>query len=66
MFAGTEMSLVFYSGDNWSTWEIINNEYVGSAVVAIAVNDNYIFIAASHGVFRRPLSEIGITDVNIE
>ena len=63
IFALTNWGNIFLSTNNGENWTLVNEGIIDTLVLAIGINDNYIFASSSEkGVWRRPLSEM-ITDV---
>jgi len=59
VFALTNWGNIFLSTNNGADWALINEGIIDTLVLAIGINDNYIFASgAGEGVWRRPLSEM--------
>jgi hypothetical protein len=60
---------VYLSTNNGSNWQAVNTGFAeGKAkrVKALAISSNNIFAGTSNGVWRRPLSDFGLTGVEDE
>jgi hypothetical protein len=64
IFAGTQGSGVFLSSNNGSSWSAVSYGLTNSYVYSLVINGNYIFAGTGSGVWRLPLSEVGIEEIN--
>lgn len=59
VFALTNWGGIFLSTNNGENWKIINEGIIDTLVLAIGINDTYIFASGvAEGLWRRPLSEL--------
>ena len=59
VFALTNWGNIFLSTNNGAEWTLINEGIIDTLVLAIGINDNYIFASGvAEGLWRRPLSEL--------
>ena len=64
IFAGTLNSGVFLSTDNGANWNNVSTGLTDTAVSALAVSDTNLFAGTKHEVWKRPLSDFGISAVS--
>ena len=64
MFIGTNEG-IFLSSDNGNNWIDINDGLIKKQILSLAFNDTYAFAGiAGMGVWKRPLLELNIDEVN--
>jgi hypothetical protein len=62
IFAGTK-SGVFLTTNNGQSWSSVNAGLEDTSVYSLGICDSNLFAATNYGVWRRPLSDFGITAV---
>jgi len=63
LYIGTDGGGVFLSSDNGATWLSANSGLTFMQANAFAVSQTDIFVGTNGGVWRRPLSEMGVSTV---
>jgi hypothetical protein len=65
IFAGTLGGGISFSSDYGNSWSIVNTGLTNDTIISLAISGSYIFAGTySGGVLRRPLSELGINEIN--
>jgi len=62
-FTGVEKG-IYISTNNGNSWSSAGGNLTDSTVREIVICGNYLFAATDHGVWRRPLSDFGISTVD--
>ena len=59
LFAGTDGGGVYFSTDNGTTWNQVNNELINTNVLALFVSGNYLFVGTNgSGVYRASIASL--------
>src|SRR5579883_180560 len=64
LFAGTDSAGVYISTNKGTNWISANDGLMNTTVLAFAIYGGNIFAGTDSGVYRRPLSDFGISAVN--
>jgi hypothetical protein len=64
IFAGTHGDGIFFSTNDGADWIAANSGLTDSTIWAILATNTDVFVATDSGVWRRPLSDFGISEVS--